>query len=189
MEHECNFYIPTSSFADGTDIVLCGCSSSTSPAIRFPAYNTPLSCLQSTTASSLVRRTLVFSSEIGTLIFTCTIVNDQFKNPHQDCINTMTAFCNPTYIGNDATRRTTCRTAVDDMVKGMGPLWNDVRRECGQWPFNGVRSTSPEACVTANNNLMRDSYYVGTDGTRIYVGRPLIDSLNQFLWGNTALKI
>jgi hypothetical protein len=75
------------------------------------------------------------------------------------------------------------------MTRGLSIHWQNVRINCGQWPFDGKLGslTSPN-CTNANNALKANAYYLLPDGKRQYVTEQLIDSVNKGLWENTVLK-
>ena len=114
---------------------------------------------------------------------------DDNQNPFQDCLNTMGKLCDPTYMSGNSVRISECKNAVNSMTLGMSDLWKNVRRECGQWSFNGFTGnvSSPD-CNTANTNLLDNAYYVTHDGTKIYVTSALTSTVNAGVWGITALK-
>jgi hypothetical protein len=73
------------------------------------------------------------------------------------------------------------------MTRGLSPLWQNVRKNCGQWSFDGrIGSVSSTDCLNANEAL-KTAYYILPDGSKQYVDAPFIDSVNAGLWGNTAV--
>ena len=173
-------------YASDTSITLCGCSTSKSPAFKFPPAGTDLACLSTGPATPLTKRIQVFSQNIGDLKFTCN--NDALGNPYQDCLNAQAALCNPTYISRKSTRKTQCRNAVDTMTRGLSSVWQNVRKSCGQWSFDGlIGSVNSQNCINANHAL-KSAFYILPDGNRQYVADPFIDSVNEGLWGNTDVK-
>jgi len=176
----CETYV----YAGNTGITLCGCASVDSPAVRFPPVRTPDACLATGPASPLVKRTLAFSTAIGSYKFTCNV--DSNLNPFQDCLNTMGKLCDPTYMSSNPSSITTCKDAVNTMTLGMSVHWQDVRKHCGQWSIKGSEK-SPQ-CSDANIALQNNAYYIGPDGSQIKVSSALTDSVVQGLWSNPALK-
>ena len=165
---------------------MCGCASSNSPAIKFPPAGTSDACLATGSASPLVKRTLTFSAVIGLYKYTCNM--DDNQNPFQDCINTMGKLCNPTYMSGNSVRISECKNAVNSMTLGMNIFWQNVRRECGQWSWNGsTGAVTSHNCISANNQLENNAYYIA-DGTKIYVTSALTSTVNAGVWGNTALN-
>jgi len=173
--------------AQATGISLCGCASSNSPAFSFPPAGTPDACLATGPASPLVKRSLTFSAVIGLFRYTCNV--DDKQNPYQDCLNTMGKLCDPTYMSGNSVLISECKNAVNSMTLGMNIFWQNVRRDCGQWPFNGVTGAmTSNNCISANNQLQDNAYYVTPDGNKIYVTSALTSTVNAGVWGNTALK-
>ena len=173
-------------YASDTSITLCGCSTSKSPAFKFPPAGTDLACLSTGPATPLTKRIQVFSQNIGDLKFTCN--NDALGNPYQDCLNAQGALCNPTYIFGNSTRKTQCRDAVDTMTRGLSSVWQNVRKSCGQWSFDGlIGSVNSQNCINANHAL-KSAFYILPDGNRQYVDAPFIDSVNEGLWRNADVK-
>jgi len=81
-------FIPNCStevLATNTSVILCGCGTALSPATRFPPAGTSLECLSTGPATSLTKRILVFSQNIGAFRYSRN--NDQNGNPYQDCLN------------------------------------------------------------------------------------------------------
>ena len=102
-------------------------------------------------------------------------------------MNAQRAFCDPTYILGNSTRKTACRNAVDTMTKGLSPVWQTVRKNCGQWSFDDlIGSVNSQNCINANNAL-KSAFYILPDNSKQYVDAPFIDSVNTGLWGNPAL--
>lgn len=168
-----------------TGITLCGCSSSKSPAFTFPSLSTPASCLSTGSASHVSKKSLTFSQNIGQLKFTCN--TDAKRNPFQDCLNSIAAVCNPSYIGNDPSRVSNCRNTIDTIADGLNSYWQDVRSECGQWSFKG-RIGSSSGCTDAVAALRANAYYVLPDGSKSYVTFQLTESLRVGLWQNPIFK-
>jgi len=170
----------------GTSIDLCGCAASTSPVVKLNTAGT-FACSSTGPATPLTKRGLVFSTNIGDYRFKCT--NDTNGNPFQDCINAQGALCKPTYIAGNNTRISDCRNAVNTMNRGLSSFWQNVRKSCGQWSFDGIiGSVTSSNCVNANNALKTNAFYILPDGSKQYVDDPFIDSVNTGLWGNTVLK-
>jgi hypothetical protein len=136
----------------------------------------------------LKKRAPVFSQNIGDLKFTCN--TDSNNNPFQNCINAQAAFCNPSYISGNPTRKAVCRTVVDKMTRALSPLWKNVRINCGQWSFDGrpVGLVNSPNCNTANDALKAGAYFILPDNTQQNVDTRFIDSVNAGLWGQQALK-
>ena len=185
VDWQCNnFLFIIIRYASGTNITICGCATSGSPVVLFPPAGTSLACLSS--ATPLTKRAQVFSQNIGDWKFTCN--NDELGNPYQDCLNAQRAFCDPTYISGNLTRINACKYAVDTMTRGLSSLWQTVRKNCGQWSFDGrIGSVNSQNCINANDALKTNAYYILPDGTRQYVDDPFIGSVNTGLWGNPAL--
>jgi len=171
----------------GTSLTICGCATQGSPAVVFPPPETPAVCLATGPASPLQKRDQVFSQNIGSYRYTCTV--DANGNPFQDCLNTQAKICNTTDMGNDPARLSDCKNGVDKMALNMSTWWQAVRKECGQWPwidgFTGSKDTTN--CAAANKNLIANAYYLA-NGVRIYVTSNLTTSVNVGLWGNTKLN-
>ena len=171
-----------------TNVTLCGCSSSVSPAFVFPPDSTPKECLSTGPATPLSKRTLTFSQNLDGLRFTC--YKDRQGNPFQDCLNSMNYICRPGYIASDpATRIPFCRNAVDNITNSLNEHWQKVRRACGQWSWKEFKGnfSSPE-CQTANSNLRDQAYYVLPDNTWSYVTVQLTESVRLGLWNNAVLE-
>jgi hypothetical protein len=176
-------------YASGTKITICGCVSTVTPAILFPPAGTSRACLSTGSATQLTKRTEVFSQNIGDWKFTCNTDsnNNALGNPYQDCLNAQRAFCDPTYISGNSTLINACKNAVDTMTKRLSSVWQTVRKNCGQWSFDGlIGSVNSQNCINANDAL-KSAFYILRDGTRQYVDAPFIDSVNTGLWANTAL--
>ena len=75
------------------------------------------------------------------------------------------------------------------MTRGLSSVWQNVRKNCGKWSFDGnaVGSVTSLDCTNANNALKDKAYYILPDGTTQYVDTRFIDSVNVGLWGNTAM--
>lgn len=130
---------------------------------------------------------MTFSENVNDLKFTCHV--DGNNNPFQDCLNAMAYFCHPDTIADHPSNPNRCKKAVDDMVGFMNPVWQNVRIECGQWPWNGYKgNVTSDECTAANAALHIGAQYVAADG---FITRPtlqLTDSVNARLWSNTALE-
>jgi len=168
----------TSVYATGTNITVCGRAAASAPAISFPTGN--LACLAAGPASPLVKRAEVFTISIQTYKFSCSVDNNY--NPFQDCLNTMSALCNPTFITKNSTRISNCKTSVDGMFSQMNPLWQAVPASCALWKS----SSTSTACDTANKKLTENAYYTSPTGL-VPVTSALTDSIKQNLWGNPEL--
>lgn len=174
-------------FAWDTDVIVCGCASEKTPAYIFPPSTTAIECLRNGVTAPLQKRAAVFSSAIGTSKFTCNV--DDNLNPFHDCLNSMAAFCNPLYIGIDATRIARCKDIVNVMTSGMNQYWQNVRTHCGQWSWNNlaVGLVGSPNCIAANAELQRNAFYTTPSG--IYQVSPaLTNSVNAILWGNPILR-
>jgi len=169
-----------------TNVMICGCASKLSPPVLFPPPETPDSCLATGSATSLQKRTLNFAAEIGSYKYTCNL--DLNNNPYQDCLNTMAKICHPEYLGTNSTRISGCKNSVNSITGGMNSYWQDVRKACGQWSWNGaVGSVTSTSCTSANIALQNNAYYI-VGGILTKVPASLTDSINKGLWSNPALK-
>jgi len=178
----CSAYL----FLSGTPISICGCGSSFNPPSLFPPAGTPDSCLATGAASPLVKRALVFSTNIGTYKYTCN--TDSNRNPFGDCLNTMAKICNTVYISGNSTRISQCKDGVNSMTSQMNNFWQNVRKECGQWSYNGFTgSVKSINCYSANQALHKNAFYLAADNTRIMVDSSVTNSINSGLWGNPSL--
>jgi len=168
--------------AANTLVTLCGCATSGSPAFLFPPPSTSFACLSTGPATPLTKRALVFTQNIGSLKFTCN--TDTFGNPYQDCLNAQAAICNPSYISGNQDRINNCKSGVDTITRFLSSYWQDFRRSCGQWAFNGAvkGSSNSLSCTNANIALQRNSYYILQDGTKIPVPSELTESVIDGLW-------
>lgn len=107
----------------------------------------------------------------------------------------MAMICNTTYIAGNSTRLNDCRNGVNSMTLSMSPLWQNVRKECGQWPFNGyIGSYLSQKCADANKQLIAAAQYVieitgaSYSTLKVNVTFGLVDSVNKGLWANMALR-
>jgi hypothetical protein len=174
-------------YALNTQLTICGCATQGSPAVLFPPPGTPDACLATGPSSPLQKRVEIFSQNIGSFKYTCNV--DVNLNPFQDCLNTQAKICNTTYMGTDPTRLSDCKTGVNQMAQGMSPWWQAVRKECGQWAWNGFTgNVASSNCASANSKLAQNAYYIGPDGSRTYVTSALTNSVNAGLWNNANLK-
>ena len=175
-------------FATNTSVTLCGCATSSSPANLFPHAGTSLECLSTGPATPLTKRALVFSQNIGDLKFTCN--NDSYGNPYQDCLNAQGAICDPAYIGTNPTRINNCKNGVDQMTRGLSSYWQNVRKFCGQWSFNGAikGSSTSSNCNNSNIALQRNAFYLLPDGTKVAVPAELTNSVISGLWSNPKIN-
>ena len=131
---------------------------------------------------------MTFSENVNGLKFSCHV--DAHNNPFQDCLNAMAYLCSPATTTAHRSNVVRCRNAVDRMVQRMNQDWQAVRRECGQWSWNGHKgSWNSPACAAANHALSVSgfAYYVAFDGRRIAVTPELTNSVSSGLWSNTAL--
>ncbi len=78
------------------------------------------------------------------------------------------------------------------MYGNMNTHWQNVRKECGKWPFtlNDVTSTgSPTSgtCATANTNLIENAFYIEKDGvTKGKIDLGFTNSQNTNLWSKVT---
>jgi len=180
-------YCFTTVYAVDTGLNICGCSSIASPPGLFPPAGTPDECLASGPATALQKRVEIFSQTIGSQRYTCNV--DVNKNPHADCFNAQAKICNPTYIGTDATRLSDCKNGVDKMALNMSTYWQAVRRECGQWAWNGfIGNKDSTKCAAANADLIKNTYYTALDKSQMKVTSDFTTSVNVGLWSNTQLE-
>jgi hypothetical protein len=151
-----------------------------------PPPGTPDACLATGSfATTLQKRTLIFSKVIGPWTFSCHV--DGNGNIFQDCLNAMYKIC------FDNTDIQYCKEKVDQMFRQMSSWWQDVRKQCGQWKWDEtVGNVNSEACTNANILLQKNAYYVKYDltGNRVNATVPssLIDSINKGFWSNSNLK-
>jgi len=168
----------------GTGVTICGCLSSSTPPAIFPPPGSPDACLSVGPALSLSKRILAFSQVIGSFKYTCN--TDANKNPYADCLNTMAKICNTADTSFDKTR---CHTGVNMMFGNMSTHWQAVRKECGQWSWNGYPASSTAAsssyCATANSNLRTNAFYIH-NGIRVPVDLGLTESTNVGLWSKVT---
>jgi len=171
----------------GTNVTICGCAAASNPPACFPHPGTPAACLSVGPALTLSKRILAFSQVIEGYTYSCN--TDSNKNPYSDCLNSMAKMCNTTdYSSFDKTR---CHTGVNMMFGNMSTLWQNVRKECGQWSWtqNGqtfVGNSASSNCATANSNMTAKAYYI-QDGIRVNVTSGLTESIKARLWSNTLL--
>jgi hypothetical protein len=106
----------------------------------------------------------------------------------------MAKICNtsdPTW-SSDAVKRGRCRNAVNDMYGSMSINWQNVRKECGQWPItlNGVTYPAgvypSDHCATANSNLRANAFYIRQDGSKVRVDLRITESTNVGLWSKVT---
>jgi hypothetical protein len=72
--------------------------------------------------------------------------------------------------------------------KHMNIYWQNFRKYCGPWPFNGTTgSVASTSCATASSALQQNAQYVTPQGSKINVPASLIDSIRRGLWSNSAL--
>jgi len=171
-----------------TQVVICGCASSSNLPSIFAPPSIPAECLATGPAPSLRKRAAVFSLALGEYLYTCN--KDAKSNPYGDCLNSMAAICNSEYMGTDPERLTTCRKAVDRINQQLNPDWQKVRRECGQWKWTDgfTGSNTSVACINANKDLQQKAYYLDSFGNQIFVSAALTNSVNFGLWGNRRLQ-
>jgi hypothetical protein len=109
---------------------------------------------------------------------------DDMKNPHQDCLSTIAAFCNPDYVSGNPTRIRDCKDTVDYMILRMNSNWQNVRVKCAQWASSSFTKGNYQSaeCSRANLNLQANSYYIAADQSIKYVSKQLTDSVMEGLW-------
>jgi len=174
-------------YTGGTKVTVCGCASKTSASTVWPPPDTTDECLATGPAPTLQKRVLAFSLVIGSYSYTCNV--DGNGNPFQDCLNCQAKICHPNYMGTNTTLFSECKRGVDEISKALSTYWQAVRRECGQWAWNGFTgNVASSNCASANSKLAQNAYYIGSDGSRTYVSSSLTDSVNANLWGNTKLN-
>jgi len=171
----------------GTNVTVCGCASQYSTPGIFSLQS--LECAASSTGSPLQKRALAFSMVIESSKLTCS-TSETNGNPYQDCLNAVGAICNPSYMGSNATRVSYCKDGTNKISQVLSPLWQAVRRECGQWRWTDgfIGNKASSGCVTANSNLIKYAYYMSPEGTKVYVTSSLTNSLMANLWSNTKLN-
>jgi len=175
-------------YISDTNITLCGCASSINDPAVFPPIGTPRSCVATGPASPLAKRALVFSTNLAESRFTCNTDSDDINvaNPYQDCMGAIFNFCNTTHIANNLDRINYCKNTVDSIFSKLSLFWRTYRRECGQWPFQGVRGSGK--CTDSTATLKLSAIYIEKDGTTQRLGDGLFRSIQQGLWSNPALK-
>ena len=100
----------------------------------------------------------------------------------------MARICNPSFIAQNATRIRDCKSGVDQIAMRLTASWQNVRRECGPWKWDGFTGNpASQACTTANNDLMAKASYTNGDGIRFPVTLALTESVKAGLWQNKAL--
>jgi len=122
----------------------------------------------------------------GIYKFTCN--TDSNMNPYADCLNSMAIICNtsdPTFI------KTRCQTGINQMFAGMSAHWQNVRQDCGRWPFtrNGITYTGvypSDNCASANKNLIANAFYIQKDGSKVRVDSQITESTNVRLWSKVT---
>jgi len=72
----------------------------------------------------------------------------------------------------------------------MNTHWQAVRKECGQWSWNGypasITAVSSSNCATANSNLIANAFYIH-NGVQVRVDSGLTESTKVRLWNNALL--
>jgi hypothetical protein len=111
------------------------------------------------------------------------------KNPFQDCLNTIGKICNATDMETDKSRIIECKNAVDEMTQSMSHLWQNVRKECGQWMWKDqtIGNLNSVKCADANSQLEKNAYYIARD-VQYFVTSPLTKSISRGLWSNPNLQ-
>jgi hypothetical protein len=173
-----------SSYISGTNVTICGCAAASTPPTLFPPPGTPDACLASGPALTFSKNILAFSQVIGSFNYTCH--TDSKNNPFADCFNSMAKICNTTDPTWDSTKKANCQTGVNTMYVGMNSWWQAVRKECGQWSWNGYPASSTAAsssnCASANSNLRTNAIYYQKDGSTLRVDSKFTESTNVRLW-------
>ena len=101
----------------------------------------------------------------------------------------MAYICNPTYLGTNSERISNCRNAVDTISNGLNLNWQNVRKECGQWPYGGFKGNfSSIGCLNVNAILRANSYFLLADGSRDAISTQLTESVRLGLWNNPVLQ-
>jgi hypothetical protein len=78
------------------------------------------------------------------------------------------------------------------MYGGMSIHWQNVRKECGQWPItlNGVTYPAgvypSDNCATANSNLIANAVYTRLDGYTVKIDSSFTNSQNAGLWNKVT---
>jgi len=170
----------TEVFALNTSIVVCGCPSFKSAPPIFPPESTSDTCLATRHVGPLAKRTFIFSKSISGLAFDCN--KDSNGNPYQNCFSTMTKFCTKSTDANY------CKEVVNRISSQLSGYWQNVRKFCGPWPFNGFTGNpdSPE-CTNANSDLIMNAYYLGPNNEQLKIDTRLTVSVRDSLWRNPAL--
>jgi hypothetical protein len=77
------------------------------------------------------------------------------------------------------------------MFGNMSTLWQNVRKECGQWSWNGypasITAVSSFSCASANSNLIANASYTRQDGVQVPVDLGITESIKVRLWSNSLL--
>jgi len=180
-------------YVSNTTVIICGCAAAFTPPTIFPPNGTHPDCLASGSALTLAKRTQASGqviAEVGGYKYTCH-VDSVKKNPFADCTNSMAFLCNTsdTTWNSDGAKRERCRTAVNQMYGQMNSHWQEVRRDCGQWSWNGSPAISTAAssssCATANNNLISNAFY-NTPTGKVYLNSGFTKSQNDGLWSKVS---
>ena len=75
------------------------------------------------------------------------------------------------------------------MARQMNNYWQNVRKECGQWSWDGYLGNKDHPnCANANTELQTYAYFVLPDGRQANVTRQLTNSVSSGLWSNTVLR-
>jgi len=179
-------------YSSETGVVICGCASKKSPPSSYPADNTPESCLASemhNETSSLVKRSQVFSQSFGSrkYMFTCNLETGTL-NPFQDCLNTIVRVCSPTYTNYRSEGIQICKDAVDALSSTMNPLWQAVRKDCGQWQWkDSYKVLSLGSCDKSFAVLLKNAYYIFPDPItgrlqKLTLSKEFAQSVKAGLW-------
>ncbi len=136
----------------------------------------------------------VFDKVIRGRSYTCN--TDSNMNPQTDCLSSIAILCNTTDRTWDSTKKANCQTEVNMMFENMNTHWQNVRRDCGHWPFtqNGIRYTGvypSEKCSSANKNLIANAKARNPLSIRQVTQDLTQDQTTTLylrLWENTVLK-
>jgi hypothetical protein len=74
-----------------------------------------------------------------------------------------------------------CRSMVDQVFSKMNSLWINVRRECGQWPYNGYKGSgaNSEKCNAAISELRVHASYIAFDGSSVAISQAFTKSISE----------
>ena len=131
---------------------------------------------------------MVLSTALSGFRFSCNTI-DLTGNPYADCANLMTAFCMPAQVTTTA-EKIQCRSVVDQVFSGLNLLWKNVRRECGQWPYDGYKGSgaNSETCNKTISDLRAGAYYIAFDGSQVPISQAFTESMREGLWRRAELN-